>query len=51
LIPVLFIIYPQYWEAHKVESTILNDLAILKEKFYHPKPKSSGILVVGRSPA
>jgi hypothetical protein len=41
------IIYLQYWEAPKVENTFLHDLAILKEKISHPKPKSSGILVVG----
>jgi hypothetical protein len=45
---VMGIIYPRYWEAHDVETTFLNHLAILKVKLCHPKPKgASGTLVVG----
>jgi hypothetical protein len=42
------IIYPHYWEVLNVETTFPSHLAVLKAKFYHPKPKgASGTLVVG----
>jgi hypothetical protein len=42
LMNAMGIIYPHYWEALDVETT----LAILKAKFCHPKPKgASGNLV------
>jgi hypothetical protein len=41
------IIYPHCWEALYAKTSFPSHLAVLKMKFYHPKPKgASGTLVV-----